>query len=59
MSCLSSGMNRNQTILKLVDKAAPRVTPKPVLKPRPTLPKQSRFESPVWEEYRANYSGLD
>ena len=52
-------MNRNQTILKLVDQSVPRVTPKPVLKPRPTLPKQSRFESPAWEEFRVDYSGLD
>ena len=54
MACMKS----DQSILKLVAKPSPRVTPKPVLKPRPTLPKQARFEALPWDEFRVGYSGL-
>ena len=51
-------MNGDQSIMKLVAKSSDRVTPKPVLKPRPTLPKQARFDALRWEEFRVGYSGL-
>ena len=51
-------MNRDLLVLSSVAKSPAPVTPKPVLKPRPTLPKQAQFNSMRWEEFRIGYSGL-
>ena len=51
-------MKSDSPMARLAAQSPAPVTPKPVLKPRPTLPKQAQFNFLHWEEYRIGYSGL-